>query len=392
MISRKTNSAFFVEDSLWGVIIFFCIPAFSSTNISQLLMVAFCLYRLPVHLFRRMLYFPKILVWLCLACFYYCIQVITLTIIGTELFDGIEGVKSVVNLLLSFVFSCLIINYINDKPNGYVYKWITLACFLHGVIALTQYLLLLFSISSPDVADLYKGRGQFVLRGLFSEPAHYSIYISLSIGFLLFYAERLRMNTVLLFGFLFLTIVLSKSLSGIALLLITVIIFMFDRISFKKMLGIVVCMLIILIYILVDGSVLERLERTFSLTDSSSAARLIGSWLVVLSFDEWWQFLFGIGIGNYEAFLSQSIVKLLGDVPFDNFKTWNVLAYIFSTGGLVALAFFSASILKLKQYSKRYLLIFTASLFAHGYLFGPFFWLFLAIGVSRNKQIKSVYF
>ncbi len=231
--------------------------------------------------------------------------------------------------------------YLGDKwfdVSGFVLSWGKFLIYMLAVIMISDYILvegidyrkllkifmyliifgaffqwLIVIVLGPDSWPLYSlGSGLFGInynnmvtvsglfraRSFYSEPAHYSVHLSM-VFCLLFFASKRQVSKVdhLLY---ILGVVLSLSISGVFLMLMTYCILNIEFI--KKNITIaasfmVIAVIAVIIILSTDNYVGMRIKNTLSLKDSSGVVRTVGGFM----FLEYVPFT-GVGIGNVESF------------------------------------------------------------------------------------------
>ena len=352
-------------------------------SVSAALALGFCVFSF-VFVFARgfRFYFHSGLMALLLLTLYLSFYSLGLYVFLSDTYQYISSpITSILHLLLYSLFSIFLADCIcrNQKSIGDV---ISAVVVLHVVYAISRYLMIVLGVAEATAAEIYKGREHFVLVGLFNEPAHFAIFQTLSLAFLIHF-RGLKLNSWFSF-FVSVSVFLTFSLSGLLLLLLT---FMTGFFSGRKTLIRIFIFFVAVVFITASFAFIEnefttRMLRVLSQKDTSAVVRLIGSWAGIVSFTDFWQYAFGIGLGNYSDFVLLNADPYFKDVLDREGRTWNIVAYVASVGGVVGLFLLVLGIWRMLRVNGHYCFIFFASLFAYGELAGPSFWLFYVLGVS----------
>lgn len=226
---------------------------------------------------------------------------------------------------------------------------------------------------------MYSYNNQFRIKSIFSEPAHFSIYINVIYAYLLHYKHNLRKR---LHGLVIISTFLSFSLSGIVLLL-TNFILLFGNIFDNKRITITILIFFLLFSILVfqNDYIIYRMDRLSSLSEYSSADRLLGSWELAFNAP-----FYGVGVGNIVNYNKHSNFKFKFVKP--DRKVHNIFAAILSSSGLLGLIMFLIFYFILIRKNFK----FGIFLFISGFAWGKFnatpFWFFLILVSTYNYYLK----
>lgn len=298
-------------------------------------------------------------------------------------FSLVASVVSWIHLLMFVLFFYFALTYFRSLSQFDLQVALLKIATVLTAFAWIRYLLVQIGVFDPVLNEIYKGRGHIVLVGIFNEPAHLSIFLSLVVAFLQFSAPRLWIHYKLLFC---ITIVMTFSLSGYLLLFLVVLLFLIFEQQMKvlRFSILIVITAVVSAVLLTDNPVSSRLFKTLAMTDSSSSIRLVGSWFAVMNFEELWQFVLGIGLGNYNTFIELNDAQ----EKLGNLGSWNILSYVMSTSGFIGLIWFLAILYFLARANIRFFTVFALALFAYGELAGPTFWLFLALGIASKRSFR----
>jgi hypothetical protein len=224
--------------------------------------------------------------------------------------------------------------------------------------------------------------GVFRIRSIYSEPAHFSIYINILYAYLLHNKIRLKLWVhLLIVG----TIGFTLALSGIGLLMLNYFLLSIkgNVIKTKKALLYSILLIGLLIIIISNDFIVSRIAGIIHLTDTK---RLLGGFELAKEFP-----FYGIGIGNIENFY-YSLNK-----TFMHASSWtiqNIIPIILSYSGIGGLILFFSFLYQLNK----------NNIFLGIFLFGVFFtigtfnatstWFFLALiatgNIYKNLSKKTV--
>ena len=228
----------------------------------------------------------------------------------------------------------------------------------------------LLSNSGYDAMHSYGEK--FRIKSIYSEPAHFSIYINLIYAYLLHYRIKLnkRIHTLVI-----ITTMLTFSLSGIALLLANYCILLLKHIM-KGRKHYIIYIIIFFILISVAGYqnqyLRKRVFRAFALSEGSSVDRLLGGWELASKAP-----FYGVGLGNITNFHDDLSIEL--NFTKEAGKIHNIFAVVLATTGYFGLLIFSLFLVYLTKKNIFFILFVIISGFAWGYFNSTPFWLLLLL-------------
>jgi len=227
--------------------------------------------------------------------------------------------------------------------------------------------------------------GVFRIRSIYSEPAHFSIYINLLYAYLLHNNIRLKLWVhLLIIG----TVGFTLALSGIGLLVLNYFLLSIKNkvVKTKKAILITLGSVGILAIIINNVYVMTRIGNIISLTDGSGTKRLLGGFELAKEFP-----FYGIGIGNLENFY-YSLNK-----TFEYATSWtiqNIIPIILSYSGIVGLILFLAFLYQLNKNNIFLGIFLFGTFFTTGYFNTTPFWFFLILiatgNIYKNSSKKTV--
>jgi O-antigen ligase len=230
---------------------------------------------------------------------------------------------------------------------------------------------------------------------VFSEPASFGIFQSLGFAYLLFQKNspsRLKDWRLIV---VFISILLSLSLSSYFLLLIITTTDAFgrsklsSRINVKPLLfaGIII-LLLSLIYTstplgdFIDNKLFTRVENVFMGQDRSAMTRLLGSWELSFSVIDVSPVL-GSGLGNLDVISQKGPLLRYAD---PSGRAHNIYAYILGSLGPIGLMAFLMLTYSMIRIDERRGTILATSFLAYGGLLDPVFWVYLCLYNIPDEQ------
>lgn len=228
-------------------------------------------------------------------------------------------------------------------------------------------------------------RGVFRIKSIYSEPAHFSIYINLLYAYLLHNNIRLKLWVhLLIIG----TVGFTLALSGIGLLVLNYFLLSIKNkvVKTKKAIVITLGFVGILAIIINNVYVTTRIGNIISLTDGSGTKRLLGGFELAKEFP-----FYGIGIGGLRNFY-YSLNK-----TFEYATSWtiqNIIPIILSYSGIVGLILFLVFLYQLNKNNVFLGIFLFGTFFTWGYFNTTPFWLFLILiatgNIYKNLSKKTV--
>ncbi|HIP13421.1 MAG TPA: hypothetical protein EYG73_11980 [Arcobacter sp.] len=285
-------------------------------------------------------------------------------------------ITSSFNIFLYVFISILSFHFFKKNRLEYIFFYLLVILLSY---AWFNYLLLWFGVFKPVEEDLFRRfLMPYIMRGIFNEPSHFSVFIVLLYTLVKIKNNYISKKRLKVIGFItFISTVLSLSFSGIILFLVLLII------SSSIYKNILFLFLFILLFILIQNfsldsmtelnDIFNRFSRIIDGTDASANYRLFDTWIIVSSFTTIVQLLFGIGIGQFGSYS----VDILGFSISEPFVASNIFSIVFSFGGLSYLLFLIFLLYYMYKKVGRMSLVFSVSLFTHGYFGGVFFVLFI---------------
>lgn len=232
--------------------------------------------------------------------------------------------------------------------------------------------------------NMFTVKGNFRARSFYSEPAHYSVHLSMVFTLMYFASGRkmnIRNHLVYIIG-----TILSLSVSGVVVM---VMVYSFLNIEMiKKNINIAVTFVIgvgitVLTILTTDNYIGNRLKNTFRLVDSSGVVRTIGGF----KFLKYVPFT-GVGIGNVESFYnSLNLAPTIWFSSSGNFYN-NILLAIISIGYIGAIIWLVYQWILLKDNIIIFLILMITH-FAWGKFNVSVVWVFLMFGTVISKLNKK---
>lgn len=222
--------------------------------------------------------------------------------------------------------------------------------------------------------------GQFRIRSIYSEPAHFAIYLNILYAYLLH--SNVKLNKWIHFLFV-IVVTLTFSMSGIALMIINYLIFLF-RMNLFSVRTIIysIAFLILSVFILSNDYVWRRVNRIVTLTETSGSVRLLGGFELSQYFP-----FYGVGIGNLENYYSSLTVPLM---YVTSGQLHNIIPVIIGISGWIGLFVFLLYILSYFKLNKGLFIFLIGSFFAWGYFNAPPFWFFLILfEVLKERESRK---
>lgn len=254
---------------------------------------------------------------------------------------------------------------------------------VHYFFPSLPYSLSISFLESRGYSSMISYGGQFRIKSIFSEPAHFAIYLNMLYFFILNYNIKFNYKNHFFVNFI---IFITLSMSGLILLFVNHSIKLIQKYKIeKKVLLIILFLLVIsIIYFNVDY-VNNRINNIVSLKEGSGSVRLLGGWELAKYTD-----MLGIGLGNIESFVSELInnnVQL--NYTKQSGSIHNSLSVVLITSGYLGLITFLLFLFSLYK-NKINLLFVLALMFSWGRFNTAPFWFFLVlVFVYENQDFFS---
>lgn len=314
---------------------------------------------------------------------------------GAGYFNLLESIESFFHLIIYVVLAIFIYQAINVLDFNDFCEIIFLVAVLNSIYGASRLVFMYTGLLTPGGVDQFLRYGesmsQYVIRGLFSEPSYFATFQSLLVAFLLFHGLYSKYKLWLFF--IFITIVLSLSIAGLAFLfLISITFFLFYQKKLKEKIMSVMFIGAGAAFVFSSAIYFRRISAVINLSDSSAMKRLVGSWAGAANLDSLLQILFGIGLGNYSNFVEYKLGPGLTflSMTLNPPNSWNVIAIVFTSGGLLATFLLFAALFKIFNRNKYFGIFIVASFFVHGSFISPMFWLSIVmLAVSRKIPAYS---
>jgi hypothetical protein len=332
-----------------------------------------------------------------LLLFWFSALIISLSNMNEEYF-------SIASFILSFSkFSLYIIslfilppffkeNY--EKLNKIIKNSVVIMCVLGLYQFISHYVFPFFpySFTHPLISNrhgldsMISYGGQFRIRSIFSEPAHFSIYLTI----LYFYLVKVKKATPFVHILVFISVILTLSMGGLALLILVYFINFLRNLvhqgNFKVITCAVLGILIFGLFAFTNDYITSRISNISSLKEGSATTRLLGGWEYALNTP-----VSGIGFGNVENYYNQNLVS--EDLSYAKGNVHNILALTYIISGVVGLFLFVLFILLLFQKSVYSTLFIFATFFAWGAFNTTNLWfiliLFSVYDYYINNKLKN---
>lgn len=299
--------------------------------------------------------------------------------------DGIRGLLKVLLYMTAMMtlYNHIIFNHLQRKLLNIlsittvviciIGIYISLAIYLNGILPYEFF----WKFTRTDLASYtYRGWGRNIIRArsVFSEPAYMGYYLNSILGIFYFNKDKHKIDKKV-DTLITVTILLSFSFSAIVVMGI---IRVLHYIDYKKIHGIlkpkyifsafVILVMVVLMWDIIDKTIIIRTQQILSGADGSATARLLGSWAHINKDN----IFIGNGIGNTPPL-------------------WNVFAYVLSDLGLIVFIVCIIFTALLCYLNLKMGLLFILQGFQKGAYLGVGFWIFMLLVIiyieKRNDNM-----
>lgn len=300
-----------------------------------------------------------------------------------------------ITYLLGFIY---IPSYIaNTKFLKDVLNHLLIILFVLSIIGIVEFVLkqigtgVDFSLISLFVHNSYNPNFTRV-RAIFSEPAHYAIFLSLFAGVLLYAKENgiNIKNTDKVIIVVFIACILSLSLNGYIFLTVLAVWFYkirSEKANFSKkfkylfLFSVIIILLLIVVFNtpVFRTLIFDRLSNVFEQEDGSANLRLFGQYEVTKIITQE-NMVFGVGWGQQKNYIDTIV-----GIGYFNFF-WNdgetsginnIISNILIQTGFVGLILYLSFFFNVLKKSRYLIIIFILLLFAWGFAMSPIMWIFV---------------
>lgn len=359
------------------------VGVFTVSDLFLILLVIYVIFKFKKIVLKKS-YLPLILFWIITGVF-------SLFNLGSDFFSFNDFILAYLKLTL-YVFSFVVLlpyfvkNY--DKLNKIIINSLIILCGIGIYQLIAHYLFPYLPYSfAPEIFSnrpgydamfSYKSGGVFFrIKSIYSEPAHFSIYINLLYAYLLHNEIILKKWIHIL---IITTILLTLSLAGIGLLILnySLVLIKYKVIKSKKAIFFISVFLGVLAFVASNEYVIRRVSNIISLTEGSGTRRLFGGFELAKEFP-----FYGIGLGNLQNFyysLSKTFEYATG------WQIHNVFPIIFSVSGIIGVCVFLYFLYQLNRNNYLLGIFLLGSFFTWGYFNTTPFWVFLLLIYTGNMS------
>ena len=323
----------------------------------------------------------------------------------TEPFSALEFSKSLAKLSFYALSVVVLAVVLRDSPKAPVDRFFLSAFAAAGALAIAIYALMLFNVPLPYYAlwghgpesAYYSdrlwpgGTGEFVrAQGLASEPSRLAYLQAMALAFPLL-EPRADPRIGLRLAVILLSLLLTFSLTAYALLIPILGLGLFARWRAgrlgvgRRALALAALMLLLLLPLgpALQRTVVARAVRSVSGVDSSTKARIVGSWKMTYALLET-NPLLGVGLGNFDV-VAWEMRASHGHYVQKATQGWNTFAYVLATTGLPGLLLLLALLASAFRGRGRLAVPFVLGMFADGTFLGAAYWVFFAVYTTGDR-------
>ncbi len=291
-----------------------------------------------------------------------------------------------------------IIDYLKDEIHFYrLILGLRIMIGIVCVLGLIEFLFLLLNINLnfffPYGQGLIANNGSLRPTSIFSEPAHFSIFISTSTFILMRYYHlynQLDKIKNIIYLTLF-TLLCSFSAVGYIFFLMLLLHYLnlLGKTKRHKIINIYLTLSILLVVSLVvltqtnifQELIVSRAEKMLSGDDGSTNQRVLGAFETIALLKKR-EFFTGVGLGQMAPYFTSFDFKLEHFYKGEHFGINNIIVVIILETGIIGLVLFLLFIISFTRHQFIYFLFFIILSFSWGYFNTPFFWFYIYVSYA----------